>query len=118
MILRQGLLVFLLHRLVTSLECFKNTPSFDYQVQYCDSRQFPFCLKADSYDGRVYRNCASLEQCPQGIGCAPITYDEDGTTDYVCCCANDICNSSWTSPLSFYTLFLSISIYFYYIYNQ
>ncbi|KAL3100087.1 hypothetical protein niasHS_000698 [Heterodera schachtii] len=53
-----------------------------------------YCLKADVYDGRVVRDCASAAQCPQGDGCAPITYDEDGTTDFVCCCATDLCNSA------------------------
>uniref|UniRef100_A0A7E4W799 UPAR/Ly6 domain-containing protein n=1 Tax=Panagrellus redivivus TaxID=6233 RepID=A0A7E4W799_PANRE len=60
---------------------------------YCSATS-QFCLKADAYNGQTYRGCAYMNDCPQGQSCAPITYSSDGTTDYVCCCVGDFCNSS------------------------
>uniref|UniRef100_A0A914IFI1 Protein sleepless n=1 Tax=Globodera rostochiensis TaxID=31243 RepID=A0A914IFI1_GLORO len=69
-----------------------------------------YCLKADVYDGRVVRDCASAAQCPQGEGCAPITYDEDGTTDFVCCCTSDLCNSAKESARNFVIILMPILV--------
>uniref|UniRef100_A0A915E5A7 Uncharacterized protein n=1 Tax=Ditylenchus dipsaci TaxID=166011 RepID=A0A915E5A7_9BILA len=81
------LIPFCLIGSVTGFECYKTDGiSMKLRSQYCNPVSQPYCLKAMVYDGRVIRDCASAQQCPQGDGCAPITYDEDGTTDFVCCC--------------------------------
>nr|CAD2187812.1 unnamed protein product [Meloidogyne enterolobii]CAD2190587.1 unnamed protein product [Meloidogyne enterolobii] len=80
------------------ITCYKNN-GFDLGIEEVRcSPSFPssptYCLKANVYDGRVVRDCATSAQCPQGNACSPINYEEDGTTDFVCCCQDDLCNSA------------------------
>uniref|UniRef100_A0A915PBQ4 Uncharacterized protein n=1 Tax=Meloidogyne floridensis TaxID=298350 RepID=A0A915PBQ4_9BILA len=71
-------------RLGHTITCYKNN-GFDLGIEEVRcSPSFPssptYCLKANVYDGRVVRDCATSAQCPQGNACSPINYEEDGTT--------------------------------------
>ncbi|KAI6174029.1 hypothetical protein M3Y98_01145800 [Aphelenchoides besseyi] len=116
MLLHSGLLLILLNRFTAAFECYRNAGDYDYEVQYCNPQLQPLCLKADAFNGKTYRDCATLEQCPQGSNaCAPITYDEDSTTDYVCCCSTPYCNSanlSTVNPLVIISLMSFIVLLF------
>lgn len=53
---------------IFGFECYKNDGiNLDFKAQYCNPIQQPYCLKANVYDGRVIRDCASAQQCPQVI---------------------------------------------------
>ncbi|KAI1733123.1 hypothetical protein Ddc_02036 [Ditylenchus destructor] len=76
----QTIAFFALLEFAAGLDCYKsNGVSLDLRSQNCNPVLHPYCLKANVYDGRVIRDCASAQQCPQGDSCAPITYEEDGT---------------------------------------
>ncbi|KAF7637614.1 hypothetical protein Mgra_00002871 [Meloidogyne graminicola] len=96
------------------LTCYKNN-GFDLGIE--EVRCSPsissspiYCLKANVYDGRVVRDCATSTQCPQGNACSPINYEEDGTTDFVCCCQDDLCNSSMKNIKNNFCLLFTIII--------
>ena len=106
------------------LECYND----NMMPQYC-SAATQYCLKADAYNGQIYRGCAYMQDCPQvgyylnmgqdykkkhsiqGQTCAPITYSSDGTTDYVCCCVGDLCNSADYKKTSFSLIIIPMLLY-------
>ncbi|KAE9554635.1 hypothetical protein FO519_002122 [Halicephalobus sp. NKZ332] len=83
--------LFALIDLGSSYECYDDS----YTARYCSAAS-QFCLKAVAFNGQIYRGCAYMQDCPQGPSCAPITYG-DGSSDFVCCCTGDLCNTASTT---------------------
>lgn len=61
------LLYYVIEELTFGFECYKNDGiNLEFKSQYCNNPiQQTYCLKANVYDGRIIRDCASAQQCPQ-----------------------------------------------------
>uniref|UniRef100_A0AC34GSP1 Uncharacterized protein n=1 Tax=Panagrolaimus sp. ES5 TaxID=591445 RepID=A0AC34GSP1_9BILA len=101
-------IIFVLIPVTIGLQCYND----NMMPQYC-SAATQYCLKADAYNGVSYRGCAYMQDCPQGQTCAPITYSSDGTTDYVCCCVGDLCNSANTKKAAIVLFVIPVIFHFF-----
>lgn len=62
------LLFFIYYGFTICFECYKGDgTNSEFKSQFCNPGEQPYCLKANVYDGRVIRDCASTQQCPQVI---------------------------------------------------